>query len=155
MRRILLAGLLLCGLARAQSRPDFSGVWKMDAAKCEFGALPPVQARTDTIDHRDPNMKATTRQVDGNGDNTVDRAFTTDGKETTVKVMGNDRKMTARWDGDVLVVETKLVANGNAITITDRWTVSKDNAILTISRHFAADGLGETDQKLVMEKQKQ
>ena len=152
------AGFLLCGLAavlacgQAQAKPNFSGDWKLNASKSEFGPMPAPTSRTDKIAHADPNLKVTTTQSGPNGDGTFELKYTTDGAETTNDLRGNPVKSTSKWDGDILIITSKASFGGNDITFADKWSISEDGKILTINRHIVAPQ-GELDQKLVLEKQ--
>ena len=61
--------------------------------------------------------------------------------------MDSEMKSTAKWDGDVLVIDSKMDMQGNAITITNRWTLSGDGKGLTVAMHFASP-MGEGDIKM-------
>jgi hypothetical protein len=153
-----LTTFLLFGLAalltavQAQAKPNFTGDWKLNVSKSEFGPLPAPNSRTDKIKHDDPALKITTTQSGQNGDVTFDLSYTTDGKESTNEIRGNPMKSTSKWDGDTLLIETKASFGGNDITLADKWTVSADGKVLTINRHIVSP-MGELDQKTVLEKQ--
>jgi len=61
-------------------------------------------------------------------------------------------KSTLSWQGKSLVVDTKLKIQGNDVTIKSVWTLSDDGKTLTQNAHLGSP-MGETDQKLVFEKQ--
>jgi hypothetical protein len=146
----IVAGLLVAG--QAQAKPNFSGEWKLDASKSEFGPMPAPSKRTDKIAHADPNLKVTTTQTGQNGEATVELKYMTDGSETTNELRGAPMKSTSKWDGDTLLITTKASFQGNEITLADKWNVSEDGKFLTISRHIVSPQ-GELDQKIVLEKQ--
>jgi hypothetical protein len=147
---ILLA--LALGLAQAQAKPNFSGTWKMNAAKSEFGPMPAPDSRTDKISHADPSLKDTVTQSGQQGEMTSDLSYSTDGKETTNTIRGNEFKSTVKWDGDELVIDNKGSFNGQDVTLSDRWSLSEDGKTITIKRH-AVSPMGEMDQKILLEKQ--
>jgi hypothetical protein len=150
---LLLFGLAaLLTAAQAQAKPNFSGEWKLNVSKSEFGPLPAPNSRTDKIKHEDPSLKVTTTQSGQNGDVTFDLNYTTDGKENTNEIRGNPMKSTSKWDGDTLLIETKGSFGGNDITLADKWTLSGDGKVLTLNRHIVSP-MGELDQKVVLEKQ--
>ena len=140
------------GLAQAHAKPNFSGTWKVNVAQSDFGAIPGPDSRTDKITHQDPDLKVHVNQSGQMGEMTYDAAYTTDGKECTNNVNGNVFKSTVKWDGDGLSLETKGSFNGNEFTAKDRWALSEDGKTMTVQRHLAS-AMGETDQKLVFEKQ--
>jgi hypothetical protein len=150
---IVVAGLmlLLCA-AMAQAKPNFSGDWKMNPAKSDFGQMPAPTSMVQKITHNDPDLKVVTTSVSERGEFTNNLAYTTDGKECTNKGRMGETKSTLKWDGDTLVIESKADFQGNAVTITNKWTLSEDGKTLTVNSHFASS-MGEGDSKVVYEKQ--
>jgi hypothetical protein len=149
---LLFAMGAVVAAGQAYAKPNFSGEWKMNASKSEFGPMPAPSSRTDKIAHADPDLKVTSTAATPQGDMTLDLKYTTDGKESTNEIRGNPMKSAASWDGDALVIKTKASFQGNDVTLADRWTLSEDGKTLTVSRHITAPQ-GEFDQKTVFEKQ--
>jgi hypothetical protein len=144
---------LALGLVQAQAKTDFSGTWKLNASKSDFGPMPPPDSMTETITHADPSLKANVKTTGGmQGDLAYDVAYTTDGKECVNHVADNEFKSTLHWDGDELVVETKGTFSGNEFTSKDRWSLSADGKTLSIARHLSS-AMGEADMKTVFDKQ--
>jgi hypothetical protein len=125
MRRVLLfalaAAVVLPFPARAQSKPDFSGTWTMDAAKSD----PPPQGRggrgsggasSMTIKQTGSELAITSEGRQGSQTMT----YKLDGSESSNQVMGRGGaqtvKSTAKWDGSSLVIETTRDFQGTAIT---------------------------------------
>ncbi len=95
------------GMVMAADKPDFSGDWKMDADKSAFGPMPPPTSMTCKIDHKDPDLSIVQTQSGGpQGDQVLNFKYSTDGKETTNSLMGNDVKSKAVWEGKTLVVNS-------------------------------------------------
>jgi hypothetical protein len=156
MRRtaLILAGLLLLAAsASAQTKPNFSGDWKLNVAKSNFGQMPAPSSLTEKITHSDPSLKVQTAQSGDFGDFNSDFSFTTDGKESA-NSMGNEFHMTSvvKWDGDILVLDSKMDFQGTAMSGTDKWTLSPDGKTITVQRHFTGP-MGEGDAVLVLDKQ--
>jgi hypothetical protein len=143
---------LVLGLGQTQAKPNFSGTWKVNLEKSDFGPMPAPDSQTQKIDHQDPNLKLNISESGQMGDMNFDLAYTTDGKECTNTVAGNEFKSTLTWDGDNLVIDTKGSFNGTDFTAKDRWTLSEDGKTLTVERHLASE-MGEADQKILFEKQ--
>jgi hypothetical protein len=152
--RVFSAALLAAafGLLQAQAKPNFTGAWKLNVSKSDFGAMPAPDSRTDKISHEDPELKDSTTQSGQMGEVSAELKYSTDGKETTNMVRGNEVKSTAKWDGDELAIDGKGSFNGADISLKDRWSLSADGKTLTILRHVTSP-MGETDQKIVLEKQ--
>ena len=140
------------GLLQAQAKPNFSGTWKLNTGKSDFGAMPAPDTRADKITHEDPDLKDSFTQSGQMGEVTAEMKYSTDGKETTNSVRGNQIKSTAKWEGDELAIAGKTSFNGADVTLNDRWSLSADGKTLTIQRHVNSP-MGETDQKIVLEKQ--
>jgi hypothetical protein len=139
-------------MAQSQAKPNFSGTWKVNVAKSDFGALPAPDSQTDQITHQEPDLKLHVAQSGQMGEMNYDAVYSTDGKEATNTVNGNVFKSTLKWDGDDLSIDTKGSFGGNEFTAKDRWTLSEDGKTITVQRHLASS-MGETDQKILFEKQ--
>ena len=154
MSKALVVALLLLSASTlwAQSKPNFSGEWTLVPGKSDFGMMPPPSSGVQKITHNEPQLKVASTQTSDQGTNTTESTYTTDGKECVNKgFMDSEMKSTAKWDGDVLVIDSKMDMQGNAITITNRWTLSGDGKSLTVAMHFASP-MGDGDVKMVYEK---
>jgi hypothetical protein len=143
--------LLLC-YSIAQAKPNFSGEWKMNVAKSDFGPMPAPTSAVQKVNHNEPELKVARTQVSERGEFTTESAYTTDGKECVNKTRMGESKSTLKWDGDVLVIESKMDFQGSPVTITEKWNLSADGKVLTLDRHFSS-AQGEGDTKTVFEKQ--
>ena len=149
---IFVAGLLLMCAAVAFASPNFSGEWKMNATKSDFGQMPPPTSVVQKITHEDPSLRVARTWTGDQGEMTDDFTFTTDGKECANKSPMGEMKSTLKWDGDALVSETKADFQGNAAAITSRWTLSEDGKTLTEKAHFSSS-MGEGDMTMIYDKQ--
>ena len=134
MKRLLsgfLAAALVVAVAPlgAQQKPNFSGNWKMNQVKSNFGDVPAPDTFTRKIVHADPSIAIDEEQGTPAGVQQTQRKMTTDGKESTFDVGGADVKATAKWDGNSLVVVSSVPAAG--IAYNDRMSLSPDGKILT------------------------
>jgi hypothetical protein len=154
LRRIFLAGLLVIGLPAlsAVAKPNFTGDWKLNVTKSDFGQFPPPSAMTQKATHDDPALKVAAKMSTDQGDFEYESNYSTDGKETTNNFGPSAMKSVAKWDGDTLSIQTKGTFGDAEMTITDKWQLSEDGKTLTITRHFVSS-MGEMDQKMVLEKQ--
>jgi len=136
----------------AQQKTDYSGTWKLNVAKSDFGPLPGPTSRTDVITHKDPSVsdQVTADGEQGKQEYTVN--YSTDGKETANAFGGLAAKSTAKWDANNLVINTKLKFNDTDVDVVATWVLSADGKTITISAHISSS-MGEADQKLVLEKQ--
>jgi len=136
----------------ALAKTDFSGDWKLNVSKSEFGPMPPPSSMTGKVTHQDPKLKLAVKQSGERGDLEYEMNYSTDGTETTNEMRGNTMKSIAKWDGDALVIETKGTFGDNAVTIQDRMSLSADGKTLTLKRHFSSS-MGEADLTYNLEKQ--
>jgi hypothetical protein len=155
LQKTLVAALTVTAFAAslaAQNKPNFSGTWKLNVAKSDFGPLPAPDSRTDVIEHNDPVLKVNSSGESAQGKQNVSSTFTTDGKEVVNKQGPREIHSTVAWEGANLVVNSKFSFNDNDVTIKSVWTLSPDGKTLTQNAHLAAQ-MGEADQKYVFEKQ--
>ena len=149
---VAIVVLLVMGIGIAQAKPNFSGSWKMNIAKSEFGPMPPPSSVVQKITHNDPKLTVDSTSVGERGEFTTNYAYTTDGKECVNQIRNFEMKSTVKWDGDTLVIESKMDFQGNAATMSEKWTLSEDGKTLTVNRHFSSPQ-GEGDAKSILEKQ--
>jgi hypothetical protein len=138
------------GMAIAADKPDFSGTWKMDPDKSVFGPLPPPTSITTKISHKDPDLTVATTQVGPDQESTF--KYSTDGKETTNSMQGNEVKSKAVWEGKTLVVSSNLDAGGAQIKLTAKYSLSDDGKTLTNALTINSPG-GDFDLNIVLVKQ--
>lgn len=153
MNKSMLVLLALATLTFAADRPDFSGVWKMDAAQSEFGGAPPPDAFTRTIEQNSSALTMTDEQTSSGGNDKVVRKYPADGTEITYQWMGNEVKSAAHWEGDTLVIVGKVNANGTDLVVTSHLTLSGDGQTLTENDRISAGGSDVGTFKLVLRKQ--
>lgn len=154
-RRILVVlALALCAaFALSAATPDFSGKWKINVSKSDFGQMPPPDKFEMTVEHKEPAVKSTSHTVNQMGEMTMEANYKTDGTETTNKGFGDSTtKSTAKWDGETLVITTQAEFQGNKVQITSRWSLASEGKVLNIDQSFKSD-MGEFTSKRVMEKQ--
>jgi hypothetical protein len=138
--------------AVAAAAPNFTGDWKLNNAKSDFGQMPPPDSMTQKIAHEDPKLKVAIKQSSQRGEFEAESNYTTDGSESTNTIRDNPIKSIVKWDGDALMFDSKARFGENEITIKDKWTASEDGKVLTVERHFTSQ-MGEMKQKLIFEKQ--
>jgi hypothetical protein len=143
-------GLALVIGGQLAAKPDFSGEWKLNVAKSDFGALPPPAFITRNITHAEPALTIVEQQRSDLGDQDTTRKYVTDGTETSFTASGADVKGSAKWDEATLVVVSIVDAIG--LTFNDRMSVSADGNTLTSLVRIGSPQ-GDLDLTLVFEKQ--
>jgi predicted lipoprotein len=136
----------------AVAKPNFSGQWKANVSKSDFGQMPAPDKMEMKIGHEDPKLEVHNSQAGQFGEMEWDAKYTTDGQESKNVIRDNPATSIVKWDGDVLKFDTKGKFGDNDFTMTDKWSLSEDGKTVTMERHFSSS-FGEGDQKVVMEKQ--
>ena len=127
---VLAAALVVAGAPlRAQQKPNFSGNWKINQVKSNFGGVPAPETFTRKIVQTDSSITIDEVQSSPLGEQQTSRKMTTDGKESTFDVGGADVKATANWEGSTLIAITKVDVLG--MTYNDRMSLSPDGKTLT------------------------
>ncbi len=154
IRRVIASGLLAASLlasAYAQQKPNFTGTWKLNVAKSDFGEDPVPKSRTDVITHKDPSLTDQVSTEGAKGKQEYTAVYTTDGKEVVNKQGARELYSIFHWDGSKLVNDSKLHVNDEDIIIKQIWSLSADGNTITQNVHYNTPE-GETDHTLVYEK---
>jgi hypothetical protein len=106
----------------ALAKPNFTGQWKMDGSKSDFGQFPAPEKYERKVTHNDPNIQIGTAMTMGSRDIAYDVKYTTDGKETTNTTQSGASKGNAKWEGDVLVIESTRETPNGSFKSVERWT---------------------------------
>lgn len=132
--------------------PDFSGTWKVNIAKSNFGPMPSPEKYTRVIDHKEPSVKIEETQASDRGEWSGILNLKTNGTETNSEIRGNSLKSVSQWEGEVLNTKTKLELNGTPIELNDRLSLSADKQTLTLQRKIDTPN-GVLEQSVVFERQ--
>jgi hypothetical protein len=138
----------------AAKHPNYTGRWKMDKAKSDFGKFKAPDMIVRVVDEHEPTMNIHTIQTTGGKTTTSDVSYFVDGRETTNVLSGRDATSKSFWDGSTLSIRTETTnSKGEATQIVDRWDLSPDGQTLTITSHIETPN-GEADLTLVCDKEK-
>ena len=148
-----LAAALLFATALFAAKPDFTGEWKMNPAKSDFGGMPAPQVVTRSIQHHDPALQYTSYQKGQRGESTTQIKYTTDGKPCVNRIQDSDAKGSAKWIGDDLLIEYTLDYRGISITSKEIWELADGGRTLVIRSQVNIPQQGQFDVKLVLDKQ--
>ena len=138
---VCIAGALMAALAYGQDKPNFSGTWQLDAAKCELHNLKLGDA-TWAIEEAENSIHL----VENEGKNKTELKCTTDGKDCSVS--GEKAKASFWYNGSMLVeMETKgdrvtryrlkLSDDGKTLRVETTSIVPQDNTVdvLVFAKH--------------------
>lgn len=140
----------LAGYALAADKPNFSGNWKMNASKSDYGAIPAPESFTRQIDHKEPSIKIVEEQTGPNTTPTSTRAMTTDGKINQVDIGGAPVSLSATWEGNKLTAVTAIDSVG--VKFKDTMSLSADGKQLT-SNVAIESAQGNAEIKVVFDRQ--
>jgi hypothetical protein len=144
----------LAGMAPAADKPNFSGDWKLNASKSNFGPIPAPATYIRKVTHAEPSITIEDTQTGSAlGDKHDTRTYTTDGKEITYQANGADVKSGATWDGDAMQINSKVSIQDMQLVVKDKITLGDDGKTMTDSVHIAVPQQGDIDLTLVFEKQ--
>jgi hypothetical protein len=152
--QLLAAMGLLCGLAAAQPKPDFSGTWKLNNDRSTPRG-PADRVYLNTITEGKGTISVTTK-AEGVHD-ILDGTLPINGKNHIEKVSNGYRLTKASWEGATLVLEiadkdSKKDTAKYSLYIRESWQLSPDGTVLTRFRR-TAEGGKVNDQKFVFDKQ--
>lgn len=145
---LVAIALAAAPMLRAQSAPNLSGTWVMVPEKSDLGGMASMGARTDVIDHREPKLSIK-RTL---GDQTINLTYEVDGKPWKNTIPQGDVTSTLKWEGAVLAIHSTLTAQGNDVTVEDRYSLSADGKTLTQARTVLVQGQ-QISQTFVFAKQ--
>ena len=129
----------------AADKPNFSGEWKLNVDKSTFGPMPPPTSQVLKIEHTDPEVVSTTDQDGVEGKTSVTIKYKTDGTESTNDIRGAKAKTAGKWEGEALVVVTKLDFQGMDITLNNNMKLGADGKTLnTVTKIITPQGEFET-----------
>lgn len=155
-RRILTLTALVALAALfcfAADKPNYSGVWKINSAKSDFGPMPQGPDKFErTVDHKDPAIKITTVQSMGGNERTSTVEYNINGQEQVIKTPMGEYKATPAWKDNNLEVSAKREMQGMEIKSQEKWTLSADGKVLTVETALSTPQ-GDFAMKFVLDKQ--
>jgi hypothetical protein len=139
-------------IKQVSAKPNFSGEWKMSAAKSNFAPLPQPDKLVRRISLQDSRLKINTTQFGQGREIVTELSYTMDGAECKNTIRGEQFTGTARWNGDTLVIESKREVQGMEIVQRESWTLSADGQNMTIVNRVQTPQ-ATFDITIVLEKQ--
>lgn len=105
----VIVAVTTLGVLQAQSKPNFTGTWKMDSARSESAMQDqPIGPITLVISQSGSELRLQTIRNDG----TTTVVYRLDGSEAALK----DGKSRTYWQGDRLVTESEREIQGQTVT---------------------------------------
>jgi hypothetical protein len=135
----------------AQTKPNFSGHWKLNSVESDFGVLPTPASRTDTIEHNEPSLKISTDQTGSQGTQSDVVYYVTDGQDSMNKMGMLDVRSKVSWQGNNLVVASIVYLEDGQMNSDSIWTLSDNGTTMTQRTHLMIANR-EIEQKLVFDR---
>jgi hypothetical protein len=148
-KMLMMASILwvVASVGFAQEKPNFSGTWKLNIGKSDFGPVPGPNSQTDVIEQKEDAVTISVTAVSDEGTKQYTIKYVTDGQE---KMISSDspgahpvadvtmQSLTAAWDGPVLVVNQKLLYGDAPVTGVSRYSLSADGKVLTVDSSYSS-----------------
>jgi len=145
------------GIASASGAPstDFTGDWKINVEKSDFGMLFAPKAAAVKITQDGATIRLAESETNAQDEtNRVESTLTTDGTQCSGTLIATHYPVTGvmAWNNGSLTFDGGGSSAGVDFKVHEAWALSADKATITITRHFSS-ARGNTDQALVLEKQ--
>jgi hypothetical protein len=133
--------LLRLGLLAGAEDPahDFSGNWVLDRQQSKIQSLPAAPAASLVINQQGVTIRLTEAGAVW--------SYRTDGTESKYKIQDSSMNSLTKWEGSALLINT-LVTGPQHYVVMDRWKLSGDRTVLTITRNLQR-GSTEVEATLV------
>ncbi len=130
---MLAGGLLFGAEASAAARAkDFSGKWKADLARCDFGSMTPPKSFIRTVEQGSLYVTIVADLETERGRRSSELRFTLDGEESVNHVEGTRVTGLARMLGSHLLLTTTRTVEGKKVVLDELWSLSPDGKTLTV-----------------------
>jgi hypothetical protein len=146
---LTFAACLCIARAAAQSKPDFTGAWKWNQAKSQVGAgFHPITSIK--FEQKGETFGEEVSVDAPGGAKTFSLKYALDGKETPGKVLGRSMTLSAKRDGDALLIRWRDEVED--YTLTRRLTLSPDGGTLEMTiREIAPEH--QREDRVVLDRQ--
>jgi hypothetical protein len=143
---VLLTILLSCAPAWSQDKTDFSGTWKLNLTKSDYGDLQGPNSRIDTITQEGINITESVVSTQRHQAQNYTMVFSTDGRKTVLPEDAHVRigyvtlqSISATWVGTSLVVIQGVHFEDYDLATKNTYTLSGDGETLTITLSLNGD----------------
>ena len=143
MRTALILLLGAVPLFAIDAERDFSGSWILIESRSDLRAFGSEPEPFLTVEQDDQAIRCRTSV----GDTEVSWQYLLNGTESPHTVGGERRNSVVKWEGAALLINT-LVSGRENYTIMDRWRLSDERAVLTVTRQIVRAN-GESEGRLV------
>jgi len=124
----LLSATLLCGV---DPERDFSGKWVLDERASDARGIRPLPPASLSVSVTDASVDCASGADSW--------SYALDGSERAAHLGSETWNSAVKWEGAALLVNT-LVSGPENYTIMDRWELSRNRALLVVSRQVIRQG---------------
>jgi hypothetical protein len=146
----ILGAAFCAGPAYSQAKPDFSGTWKLNVKKSDFGTEGGPTSLVVKVEHKNNVFKYVVDGSGGGEDFHQELEIPIDGKEHPGPE-GFPGTSMMKWDGEVLVLELKM--DDGTVVQQGRMQLSADGKVITRDSHGKSPDGNESKQHEVYDKQ--
>jgi hypothetical protein len=135
-------------IVAAQTKPNFTGTWKMNPSKSKFAEGGP-SAITIKLEQKDASFSESVTVDTNKGEYTLNLKYNADGKEISNQMGELPLQVSAKWEGEKLIVEMKSKKG----LFLRKMEISADGKTITMNVHRTDENGATFDDIVVMEKQ--
>jgi len=129
---VLVSGFAAAALA--QTRPNFTGEWKLDVLRSRLDPKSDVKSATMKIEHAEPRLRIDMNVQTGHGQQAFLLDLQTDGTESRQMIEERPCKAIARWGtrtGERLRIETTCPSGAATVVTTREMKLGGKGKVLT------------------------
>lgn len=131
---LILVSLCVVGVAAQEKTPNLSGVWKWNPQKSHDSGQSPEDMRL-KIDQNGPDLTMILVTHHKGVEDVMNFRYHIGSDDNPGELHGGSMKSSARWQGDVLAVDSVVMYGTDELRLNDRWSLSSDGQSLTFKEH--------------------
>jgi len=132
MRLLVIFAIVCAGFS--QTRPDFSGSWKLNVAKSDIQE-PRLKGAVYKIDHHEPQFVISRTLLYSGDAAEMKFALRTDGEPVNVPYGEERLVLRLRWDDGSLICSIRDIDASDDTADRVRYSLSPDGKTLTVTEH--------------------
>lgn len=136
----------------AGEKPNFTGTWKLNAAKSDFGKMPLPAKLERVVQHAEPKLTVQSVTSSPQGELRSVSIYTTDDKESVNTVRGTQVKSVAAWVGPTLTIRSTRQVQNVELVAVEHWSMSANGKVLTVINKISTPG-GTVEATTVLDRQ--
>ena len=130
---------------------NFTGFWKLNAEKSDFGVMGQPDHLTFNIKHEGINFEFEQHVINQTGERKMTFKYTTDGKKCSNTLEGVEFLTVCTWKENVLIAETDVEMQGTPVKVINEYSLSEDKKLLTIKLVYSGP-MGDMEASYVFDK---